>query len=872
MQRNSITIAALAAGLLATGCNEARTLQTSPNPLPTMRLAPVSAAATGSLDPARAVILDRDTTTSAPVTAAATVTLRFGHVVEVRKVKAYGAGVRVTGPGGLSLDVNDGAWAAAAPSAPLSAEALTLSVERRAAGASLAEIEVWGAGLPAAPRDAQALALATRDAKLSPFENVVMVRADGMPATLAPAGLNQGSDCVRSRLRTDAPLRQIRRAYLAYEANVQRPAVLKRSLDAAAPVGGFWLAATEHVRTIADEIDPEKLTGDDSVLLCLPDEATGKVTVDGLRLLLVADDGHDLFDRETRLSWPEATDGDGATTALVRAARIEASFDRAVALDLAQVSLSAVPAKLDAYGWFDGQAWAEQGPLALDALQTPLPLSGSMAQAVEMTFAGSARPDVPAAGLAELAFTGSGVGPRVAVPRLVLTSPRLRISDGRFIGERFDDKAYIAGWAESPQGPGVVTVDGTDVSLDGAFGMESIRPAGSTGSWDVVVRARFPGGAEIARTIHLEDDHQDEILQDGLDQASSLPVDLRFGRENQTAWGSADPANGGRVSLGTEVFIDVPPGAVSAKTSLGVTRKGPEVIPGLEAGMINVTAPANSAYRFLPKGQKFAVPAKVTLPYDPDLLPEGVLPEEIRTYYFDEAQDKWIALPRREVIRASNHVVSETTHFTFMINAVLVLPDHPGPASFNPNSIKDLKAADPSAGIDLVEAPDGNSQGSAQLVHSIRLPKARGAHQPELKLSYDSSASNGWVGIGWDLPVSSVQLDTRWGVPDPYLGEPRFLLDGAQLVPTGESGVCEGAGSAGALYRERIAKEFKRIVRCGAYPNIWFEVSDRAGTLFVYGFGEGARLTSPRMDGSIGQWFLERVVDLNGNLTEYGCT
>ncbi len=868
MQRNAtITAVALgAAGALFMGCNEARN---SPNPLPTMRLAPLSATATGTLDPAR--ILDRDTTTSAPVAAAATITLRFAHAIEVRGVKAYGAGVRLSGANGLAFDLDGGAWAAAAPTAPFAAEAITLAIEPRTAGAHLDELEVWGAGLPAAPRDAQALALATRDVKVSPFENLVMVRAEGVPATLAPAGLDQGSDCVRSRLRTSAPVRQIRRAYLAYEANVQRPAVLKRSLNASAPVGGFWLAATQQVRTIADEIDPERVTGDDSVLLCLPEDATGAVTIDGLRLLLVADDGHDLFDRETRLSWPEATDGDGATTALVGATGIEAGFDRAVVLDAAEVALSAAPARLTAFGSFDGRAWAEQGPLALEALRTPLPLAGAVAQAVEVTFAGSARTDVPAAGLAELSFTGSGIGPRLALPHLVLTSPRLRIEDGRWIGERFDDKAYVAGWAESPAGPGAVTVDGADVGLDGAFGLAVIRPPGTTGPWDVVVRARFPGGEEIARTIHLEDDRQDEILQDGIDGVSSLPSDLRFGREDQTAWGSADPTNGGRVTLGTEASVEIPPGAVSAKTSIGISRKGPEVIPQLEAGMINVTAPANSAYRFLPKGQQFAVPVKITLPYDPDLLPEGVLPEEIRTYYFDDAQDHWIALPRRAVIRATRRVVSETTHFTFMINAVLVLPDHPGPASFNPNSIKDLKAADPSTGIDLVQPPDASSQGSAQLVHPIRLPKARGAQQPDLRLAYDSSAGNGWAGIGWDLPVSSVQLDTRWGVPDPMLGEPRYLLDGAQLVPTGESGVCEGAAAAGALYRERVAREFRRLVHCGTYPNTWFEVSDRAGTLFVYGFGEGARLSNPRPDGwAIGQWFLERVVDLNGNLTEYG--
>ncbi len=857
-------LALLGAAALAAACSPSSS-ERAPNPLATMRLTPAASSATG-VDVAR--VLDRDTTTGATVAAPATVTLRFTHAVQIRRVKAIGAGVRVSADG-ASVDLDGTGWRGADVAKPFWTDALTLSIEPSAAGARLDEVEVWGAGLVAAPRDPRAIAAATRSAKISPFEDVVVVRADGMPAKLAPAGLKEGAECVRAALRTAVPVRQVRRAYLAYEANVQRAIALRRSLDGAAPVGGFWLAATSEVRTLADELDPEQLTGDDSVLLCLPDDATGAVTLSGLRLLLVTDDGRDVFDRDTRLAFPEVTDGDPATAAAVHAVRVEAAFDRLMQVDEAELGLAAAPARLSGYGAFDGQTWSEQGALALDGTRTPLPLAGAVAQAAEVTFAGSARTDVPAAGLSELAFCGSGVGPRVAVPRLVLTSPGIRSESGRWVGERFDGKAYVAGWAESPDGPGTVTVDGAEAGIDGAFGVEVARPQGATGSWDVVVRARFPGGAEVTRTIHLDDDRQSEILQGGATAAVALSSDQRFGREDQTQWGTAD-GDGGTVTLGTEASIDVPAGALSARTALGISRKGPESIPQLEAGMINVTAPANSAYRFLPKGQKFAVPARITLPYDPSLLPEGVQPEEIRTYYFDEQEDRWIALTRREVVRATQRVLSETTHFTFMINAVLVLPDHPGPASFNPNSIKDLAAASPSAGIDLVQPPDANAQGSAQLVHPIRLPKARGAHQPDLRLAYDSSGGNGWAGIGWDLPVSSVQLDTRWGVPEPTLAEPRYLLDGAQLVPTGEQATCEGTTAPGALFRERIAREFKRVVRCGTYPDIWFEVSDRAGTLFVYGFAEAARLRSPRADRAVGQWFLERVVDLNGNLTEYG--
>ena len=71
-----------------------------------------------------------------------------------------------------------------------------------------------------------------------------------------------------------------------------------------------------------------------------------------------------------------------------------------------------------------------------------------------------------------------------------------------------------------------------------------------------------------------------------------------------------------------------------------------------------------------------------------------------------------------------------------------MLPEHPGPSSFNPNSIKDLKASDPSAGIDLIAPPGVNNMGTAQVGLPIRLPAGRGAYQPELRLSYDSAGSS----------------------------------------------------------------------------------------------------------------------------------
>src|SRR5260370_8873606 len=131
--------------------------------------------------------------------------------------------------------------------------------------------------------------------------------------------------------------------------------------------------------------------------------------------------------------------------------------------------------------------------------------------------------------------------------------------------------------------------------------------------------------------------------------------------------------------------------------------------------MINVTAPRGAGYRFTPAGQKFQAPVAITLPYETSLIPEGMTPDDVQTFFYDEDAEAWQALPRRAVDRQRQRVVSETAHFTFMINAVLVAPDHPGPTSFNPTSIKALKPAAPSATVDFIEPPLTTTPGPAPI-------------------------------------------------------------------------------------------------------------------------------------------------------------
>ncbi|WP_336735017.1 SpvB/TcaC N-terminal domain-containing protein, partial [Chryseobacterium sp. VD8] len=67
--------------------------------------------------------------------------------------------------------------------------------------------------------------------------------------------------------------------------------------------------------------------------------------------------------------------------------------------------------------------------------------------------------------------------------------------------------------------------------------------------------------------------------------------------------------------------------------------------------------------------------------------------------------------------------------------------------------------------INLISPPTPNQQGSANVQYPIEIPAGIGGFQPSVSLVYNSDNKFGWAGTGWDIPVETIDLDTRWGVP-----------------------------------------------------------------------------------------------------------
>ena len=327
-------------------------------------------------------------------------------------------------------------------------------------------------------------------------------------------------------------------------------------------------------------------------------------------------------------------------------------------------------------------------------------------------------------------------------------------------------------------------------------------------------------------------------------------------------------------------------GSLQLPVGIGITPLDEPELPKLDSGMTNVTGQAPptegegqppAGYQFTPHPLSFDEEILVTLPYDPALLTDGNA-QDIYSFFYDDVALCWKPLERASVDELNHTVTSLTSHFTVMINATVMVPEHPEGASFDPNQINGIQAADPGAGVNLVAPPSANNQGDNRLSYPIEVPPGRAGLQPGLSVGYSSSAGNGWMGVGWDLPMPAIMVDTRWGVPRYSASQETetYLLDGAQLTPVAHRGPVQPR-TAEKVFHARVEGSFTRIVRHGDGPaNYTWEVTDKSGTHWLYGGdagtnGPAADSTLSDQAGHVYLWALREVRDANGNLMRYHC-
>ena len=415
-----------------------------------------------------------------------------------------------------------------------------------------------------------------------------------------------------------------------------------------------------------------------------------------------------------------------------------------------------------------------------------------------------------------------------------------------------------------------MTVAGKPVTLsqgtfEAAVSQSDLGIAAGAANWSVAVQAAYPDGVQVSRTVQFAT--LVNVTQADQASANGLATDLVPGAAKLVS------NQGAALEVGAD--------ALTQKTRVTMHSLRAVDLAALDHGMINVTKASAAGsgaagYRFLPHGQKFQKHVKVHLPYDKSKLPQGMKESDIKTFYFDRQAGKWEPLQTAAADTSKGEIVALTTHFTDMINAVVQTPDSPEAASFNPTQLKDIKVANPGAKVNLIAPPQANAMGDVRLSYPIEVPAGRAGHTPQLALAYNSSAANGWMGHGWDLAVSSVGIDTRWGVPryDTQNETETYAVDGEQLAPLAHRGALVPR-TAEKTFRSRVEGTFRKIVRHGSSPSTyWWEVREKDGTAYYYGGDPAANAPVPAAvltdaNGNIFKWALRLVQDTNGNTIHY---
>ncbi len=756
----------------------------------------------------------------------------------------------------------------------------------------IAEVELWSADRPTPALDTDAIsALAKRS--ISPTmapPGVDVISATGAgPINLLPSSAPGGQACGELRFGLARSPASYRRAWLVYAADgAFRSFVLTRSLNAGPARRGQWYSGLAGGAPLVDPIDPETLSlGENQYDVCLPADASAPVVVHDAFFVGELDRGSNdavsiakgPVDGTATEVTSELMNPGNATPVTVRPnERLIVAMDRWVAPDAVLLRNATGTWAVDCLD--DGGHARELEPtdVVLGADRAVISLAADESElactAIALRPAGGAT-----ATLSSLMVIGSSARTRIDWPQITLASP----------AEHFGHVAWVDGWASAPGAVGDVT--GIEIQTTGAgathgvFGSLLSRAGDPDKPWPVTVTARFADGSQLTRTFVLgtQGGSLEPKPAGGMSDADKA---AHYGAPGQSATGTVDPKGSmTSIRLGTDVGVDIPGAAVSGKLDVTVKHLTPVDLPPLDPGLVNVTAPDAHGFEFLPHGQKFKQPIDVLVPFDPALLPPGYVSDDVQTYYFDTDAQHWQRLSRTQVDDKQRIVHSASDHFTTMIDAVVVSPEHPELHQFNPNAISGIKAADPGAGIRLIDPPTPSPRGDAALSYSFDLPPGRHGLTPALGLSYNSSRGNGWVGVGWDLSISSIAVDTRFGAAryDCDLETETYDLDGEQLTPIAHRGPVKKrtddttafSGETVKIFHTRVEGGFRQIIRHGtSTKSYWWEVIDKSGTRSFFGGtpesgGPIAQATLASNAGDIFEWALVEVRDLHNNSIRY---
>jgi RHS repeat-associated protein len=201
------------------------------------------------------------------------------------------------------------------------------------------------------------------------------------------------------------------------------------------------------------------------------------------------------------------------------------------------------------------------------------------------------------------------------------------------------------------------------------------------------------------------------------------------------------------------------------------------------------------------------------------------------------------------------------------------------PQELGKASVDGLQYGNPTEGLTLVAPPAPTNDGGAHLTYPLNVPQGRGI-TPGLQLSYDSGGGDSWAGVGWDLSVGDVSVDTRWGAPrfSPTVESESYTLNGDPLVPNGLDGSLPRVNADRQDFTRQVETQYEEITRHYVTPdaapkpqqpsaNYYWQVRDKVGNIKWYGGypDAGGPNGSPRTAGPNGIDRSAIVTDGKGN-------
>ena len=886
-------------------------------PEPAVKIAPATATVdTSSLPPNLAAaengavwrLFDNDTTTAYTPTQPVRVTVTLPAQTSIASIGFYGsssyqvnvyrdnagAWEPVSSLSGKSLTALSGnTWNTLRPDAPFQASQVLLEfIPEGNVTAGIAEVGIWGSDSSATDNTSHVTLEGIRTSQQA--LDILAKRASHIftiaatPSEISiPDGSADNSSAFASIVINQNPS-LFKRTYLVYDGyNILRPVSIQKRINNGSWSGGLVVPlsadSTPSWASQVEEINPAWLIQAENRLeLRSP---SGTAAIRNLKLLVETDSG---WNSVASVSGPAVYDGDTSTSFGIHASGsnpdLQVNFERNVEPDKILLHVSG-PVRLHAsLQYLRGEVWQDVKAgwqLDLSTLRAgwnevalPAQVATNGLRLVFDTRSLRLKTGVPSGSINEIRVSASPVGTLSNHPRIVVSYPR----DGEFFGRT----AHIQGFATpaaNDAGSASVSVEGKgSATTDGAFSVTLTKD--ETGyyadpddtAWAAHAMTEYAGQAGVSHAISLDRNFNAGVTPPKEESRSNASfADNRVKYTENVAPGQA------KKIVCDGVTLDIPEGAVDQDTEITVIPLTEVDLARLDPGMVNVTSPA-AGYRFLPHGMKFKKPIKISFGYSKSLFAAGQTDNDVTMFYYNESLLRWQQLSRVNVDTSNAKVVSESDHFTDIINSTLVVPEHPQALSFNPNSIKDIKAADPSANVNLIEPPKVNNKGTANLSYPIEVPAGRNKIQPNVAVQYNSAGGNGWMGLGWDIPTQAISIDTRWGVPryDPANETETYTLDGEQLAPVAHRGELQPR-TEDKVFHTRVEGQFRKIIRHGSRPNnYWWEVIDKNGTKYLYGGipdGEkiphsDATLADPAT-GNVFKWALRQVTDTNGNSMNY---